>query len=348
MRSDSHRLARSIAACCVAVACAGAIPRTRGPLAAAASCDVDGIERIVAVGDVHGAYDRFVEILRAAGVVDASARWSGGKTHLVQLGDVVDRGPDSRKALDLLLRLEREAPKAGGRVHSLIGNHEALRLIGDFRYVVPGEFAAFTTPDSAAARQQAIDALPADRRDAAMQETPLGMVEMIRAFSADGPYGASIRSRDAVVRLNGVVFAHGGISPAVAAMGCKEIDDRVRRELSRDLEKTRGALKESLAFGDQGPLWYRGLAQEPESFAPELDRILEAQHARAIVIAHTVQTDGRIAVRFGGRVMLIDTGMQPAYVSTGSPSALEIRGDTFTAIYRDRRQELTRRTVDRP
>jgi hypothetical protein len=348
MTLDATRFWRTLAAGMVAIGCAAAVSGGGEPRAAAASCDVDGIERIVAVGDVHGAYDGFVQILQAAGVVDAAARWSGGKTHLVQLGDVVDRGPDSRKALDLLQRLEREASKAGGRVHSLIGNHEGLRLLGDFRYAVPGEFAAFTTPDSALARQEAIDALSADRRDAAMQETPLGMVEMIRAFAASGAYGASIRGHDAVVRLNGVVFAHGGISPAIAPMSCGEIDDRVRRELSRDLEKTRGALKTSLAFGDEGPLWYRGLAQQPETFAPEVDRILEAQRARAIVVAHTVQTDGQIAVRFGGRVMLIDTGMQQAYVSTGQPSALEIRGDTFTAIYRDRRQELTRRTLDRP
>ena len=73
------------------------------------TCEFDGVDRIVAVGDVHGAYDRFVEILTAAGVIDKRLRWTGGKTHLVQLGDVVDRGPDSRKAIDLLKKLERDA-----------------------------------------------------------------------------------------------------------------------------------------------------------------------------------------------------------------------------------------------
>src|SRR3989442_11053039 len=81
---------------------------------AASPCEWDGIERIVAVGDVHGAYDRYVEILRTAGLVDAGGHWSGGATHFVQLGDVVDRGSDSRKALDFLRRLEREAQAAGG------------------------------------------------------------------------------------------------------------------------------------------------------------------------------------------------------------------------------------------
>ena len=36
----------------------------------------------------------------------------------------------------------------------------------------------------------------------------------------------------------------------------------------------------SLTTREDGPLWYRGLAQEPETFAPEVDKILVAQQAR--------------------------------------------------------------------
>src|SRR6187399_952828 len=108
-------------------------PSLAVPGAAPASCELDGVERIVAVGDVHGAYDRFTEILRAAGVIDQDRHWSGGRTHLVQLGDVVDRGPDSRKALDFLMSLEKEAAAAGGQVHALIGNHEVMRMLSDMR-----------------------------------------------------------------------------------------------------------------------------------------------------------------------------------------------------------------------
>src|SRR5687767_8705865 len=77
------------------------------------SCGIETTERIVAVGDVHGAYDRFVAVLRQAGLIDARQRWSGGRAILVQTGDVLDRGPDSRRVLDLLRRLEGEAVRAG-------------------------------------------------------------------------------------------------------------------------------------------------------------------------------------------------------------------------------------------
>src|SRR5712692_6201985 len=84
-------------------------PIVRPVSAADTSCTVDGVERIVAVGDVHGAYEPLVEILRAAGILDRRLRWAGGRAHLVQTGDILDRGPDSRKALDLLRRLEDDA-----------------------------------------------------------------------------------------------------------------------------------------------------------------------------------------------------------------------------------------------
>ena len=70
------------------------------------------------------------------------------------------------------------------------------------------------------------------------------------------------------------------------------------------------------------------------------------QRARAIVIAHTVATGGRIAPRFDGRVFQIDTGMQPAYVPTGAASALEISRGVFTAIYEDRRDVLVAAPAD--
>ena len=87
------------------VAGARPVPAAQQPNAWPA-CDLRTTERIVAVGDVHGAYDGLVGILRTAGIIDGRARWSGGRAILVQTGDVVDRGPDSRKALDLLRRLE--------------------------------------------------------------------------------------------------------------------------------------------------------------------------------------------------------------------------------------------------
>ena len=113
--------------------------------------------RVVAVGDVHGSFDAFVEILQTAGLIDAKLRWTGGNTVFVQTGDIFDRGPKVREALDLLMRLEDEAKRAGGRVEFLLGNHEVMNLLHEFRDVSPAAYASFADARSEGKRQRAFE-----------------------------------------------------------------------------------------------------------------------------------------------------------------------------------------------
>lgn len=307
---------------------------------------------MVAIGDVHGAYDNFVAVLAMTGLIDAEQRWSGGRARLVQTGDVLDRGPDSRKALELLMRLEQEASKAGGRVHALLGNHEAMRMQGDRRYVSGGEYEAFRTPDSEKLREHYYQALVAEVRqrskaagegfdEAAFKrrffaDTPLGLLEMREAFGPQGRYGRWLRSHDTIVRIDGVVFLHGGISPAVAPLGCEAINDKVRRELAQPAP---ASPTEALSTRPDGPLWYRGLAQEDEAaLAPALEGILSALGARALVVGHTPTGTGRIQTRFDGRVVQIDAGMLPAF--GGHLAALELGSEGMVALYPEGRVPL--------
>jgi hypothetical protein len=171
-------------------------------------------------------------------------------------------------------------------------------------------------------------------------DSPLGMIEMVRAFAPNGEYGEYLRRLPAVVRINDIVFLHGGLSPAYGARSCADINEEVRRDLTEDLAKTRAAVTSTIVGSGDGPLWYRGLAQEPDTFAPEVDTIIAAQKARAIVIGHTGAPGYRITMRFGGKVVLIDTGMNLKYEPDGHPSALEIVHGAFTAIYLDGRVPL--------
>lgn len=320
-------------------------------------CHIEGVRRIVAIGDVHGAYPEFVRILRAADVIDSRDRWSGRDTYLVQTGDVLDRGPDSRRVLDLLRRLERDAPKSRGRVISLVGNHEVMRLLAQMRDSNAAEIEAFRTARSAEIRDGARARWLEGERAAARQngtpiddaeliarfdrETPLGFVEMLYAFSRDGDYGRWIRANHAAVRINGILFLHGGVSRRVAPLGCEGINAGVRAEITTGLEQLRHAPLQSLSMSDDGPLWYRGLAlEEDATFAPEVDKILDAVKARAIVIGHTVSETGRIRPRFNGRIVQIDTGMLTSVYLSGRPSALEIVGNTWTAIYEEGRKSI--------
>jgi len=102
-----------------------------------------GVERVVAIGDFHGDYDQYFKVMQSAGLINKSGKWIAGKTHFVQTGDLTDRGDHSRKIIDHLVKLAKQAKKKGGYVHLLIGNHEAMNVVGDLRYVTAGEFKAF-------------------------------------------------------------------------------------------------------------------------------------------------------------------------------------------------------------
>ena len=269
------------------------------------------VDRIVAVGDVHGDFDQFVKVLRAAKVIDEKNDWSAGKTHLVQTGDVLDRGPDSRKVMDLLMKLEEQASKAGGAVHALIGNHEAMVLLGDWRYVNPGEEKAF------------------------------GGAEAYReAMSAKGRYGQWIRRQNTVIRINDILFAHAGITRAFADKSLTEINDAVRDELQKGDEN-------GLASDPAGPLWDRTYALgDEDEVAGELDEVLKRHDAHHMVIGHTVATEG-VLTRAGGRLIRIDVGMAACY---GGPAACLVveKGVLYEVRHPDTKRKLPLADSDAP
>lgn len=85
-------------------------------------------QRVYAIGDIHGRLDLLVAMI-ARIQADALAR-SVVSTRIVVLGDFIDRGPDSARIVELLMRLQAEP-----NVVVLKGNHEAAlvdALAGDF------------------------------------------------------------------------------------------------------------------------------------------------------------------------------------------------------------------------
>src|SRR5262249_59476129 len=114
--------------------------------------------RIVAIADIHGAGDALVGILQAAGLIDAQKHWNGGSATFVQTGDYLDRGADVRQIMDLLMALEDEARKAGGRAEILMGNHEAMNILRELRDTSPAALATFADDRSEDRRGKAYDA----------------------------------------------------------------------------------------------------------------------------------------------------------------------------------------------
>jgi hypothetical protein len=90
-----------------------------------------------------------------------------------------------------------------------------------------------------------------------------------------------------------------------------------------------------LSINPEGALWYRGLSTEMDDpMGGPFAALLAKYGAKRFVTGHTPQQSRSITVRFGGRAILIDTGMLTS-VYKGRASALEIVGDKLTAYYPD-------------
>jgi hypothetical protein len=238
----------------------------------------------VAFGDVHGAADELTSLLRAVGIVDENLRWSAGTTHVVSLGDLLDRGADSRQVMDLLIRLQAEAAAAGGALHVLLGNHEAMNLQGDLRYVTPEEFAAFAAEEPEDLRERSRAAWLADHGAESGsdfdQRFPPGYFGHRAAFSPDGTYGRWLLGLPVAIGIDDTLFMHGGPSAALSGLSLNAINRRYRDALSDylralDALTSAGLLRAEDAF-DERP----GLARERQNDAPAsadaLRRFLEA------------------------------------------------------------------------
>jgi len=318
-------------------------------------CEWTGIQKIVAVGDLHGDYDSFVDILKGTKLVDQGLHWTGGKTHLVQIGDVMDRGDDAKKILELLMSLEKEAEQAGGKVHALLGNHEEMNITGiafeNKDYVSLNQFISFL-PESYREREEIkiredyTKKLSKGRRLELALEQRINNyweTEIEKAIAKRGDYRAAkeyinnfrekygkwLVQRNAVIKINDIIFVHGGISEKFSSWKLEEINDRLRQELNSFIK---GNPIEDLqvVYQPDGPLWYRGLALpeiKEEDLKPEVDTILQNLGARYLVAGHTpriIKTKADMT-RFERRVWVIDTGIGKVYRSMGGrPTALII------------------------
>lgn len=313
--------------------------------AAAQPSSWDRVARVVAIGDLEGDYDKFADMLRSAGLVNAAGNWIGGDTHLVQLGDVPDRGPNSRMIMDHLRRLEPQARRAGGRVHALIGNHEAMNIEGDLRYTHPGEFAAFADASSQRRRdsyyRQVLRQLqanpPADGAPIGDElfrirweaEHPLGWVEHRRAWAPNGRYGRWVSAHNSAIRINDTLYLHGGLGPSFLSAD----RDAINRAVRAALRGSPLAAYPDIQENQQGPLWHRGLALNAEASEREHVDALLARHGVArIVVGHTKLAPAVIP-RFGGRVLVADI----ARTESDPHAFLILEGATVTAVHRGQR-----------
>eukprot|EP01064_Diplonema_japonicum_P001130 TRINITY_DN1072_c2_g1_i1.p1 TRINITY_DN1072_c2_g1~~TRINITY_DN1072_c2_g1_i1.p1 ORF type:complete len:287 (+),score=73.82 TRINITY_DN1072_c2_g1_i1:41-901(+) len=237
--------------------------------------------RLLAMGDLHGDYDKAVEVLQEMGVIGNSLQWVGGEDEVVQVGDITDRGDCSGEIIMLFERLKKEAAAAGGKVVTLLGNHELMNLQGTLSYVHPDEIAKHGSREA-----------------------------RITDYSTEGKYGSILMTYPAVHVSRGNLFVHAGLLSEYASHGVDKINSGVSTAISNKAWRSR-------FIGPSSPLWTR--AQVTNAMTGDcslVDAALKTLNSKSpdsqitrIVVGHTIQQAGAVNTLCNGRLIATDVAL---------------------------------------
>lgn len=241
-------------------------------------------ENVLAISDLEGNFDATVNLLIANGVIDNSLNWSFGKGHLVLIGDMVDRGTNVVPTLWLLYKLEAEAKKAGGNLHYVLGNHERYLLDGRTKSVAKKYFGTYRATNMT-------------QRQMWSDETTLGRW---------------LRAKPVLLKINDILYVHGGISPEVLS---KKPTFEFIDNLAKESFVTTGTIIKNIdghiLHGSKGLLFYRGLAKDMSQYGlgkkadeSHVEQLLSVFDAEKIAIGHTLTK--HIGFDFNEKVIRVD------------------------------------------
>lgn len=268
----------------------------------------DHVDSIMVISDIEGNFDALSSWLIGNHVVDDGLNWTFGKNHLVFNGDIVDRGDMVFLTLWLIYKLEGEAANAGGGVHFVLGNHEQLNFHGKFGK----DYLIYVN-------------------DAYFKDDDLLGIDYNDRFGTDTEMGRWLRSKNAVIQINDIMFAHGGLSKSLVDSGLSidEVNDMNRRLLDKPNHQYNS--QEKLVGLGEGPLWYRGLALQEESQG-NVDFILKHYDINKLVIGHTIINETEIVPLYNGKVIPIDLHHYKSYKTEGLINGLLISGQNLYQI----------------
>jgi hypothetical protein len=247
---------------------------------------------VAALSDFHGKYDLMIELLTNNNIIDQNKKWAFGKGHLVITGDIFDRGDKVTEILWFLYDLEQQAKDLGGDIHLTLGNHEVMILNGDLRYLHPKYV------ETAKQLNQPFEQL----------------------FSQNSVIGNWLRSKPVLVKVNDMLFAHGGFHPSLAIeqRSLIDINSVFKKSLVKaELEQPRTGWAKFLHTRN-GPIWYRGYfsvnsgeasrEKDMGATSAEIDLLLNHFDVKHLIVGHTSQK--KIEMRYQGRVIAIDSSIK--------------------------------------
>jgi len=247
------------------------------------------VDSVYVVGDVHGRYNKLINLLQKSNIIDRNLNWIAGKASLVFLGDVFDRGSQVTKVLWFINQLEQKAKNSGGKVHLVLGNHEIMVMSKDLRYLSKKE-----------------------------SRIPLAYrVTYDYLFHPKKSYlGNWLRTKASVLKIDHVLFAHGGVID-LQTKNIKSFNQKVSSNLLKpeflDLIKDHPDTTKYSAldwqqmkhffYSNKSPFWYRGYVYS-DTLSVQLKKMLTKYNAKIHVVAHTPLKT--ITERYKGKLLTTD------------------------------------------
>lgn len=251
-----------------------------------------GVDSLAIISDIHGEYFKYLALLKGQGIIDSSNRWNFGKGHLVILGDCFDRGDKVTELLWHIFGLEKQAEKAGGMVHYILGNHEVMILGDDLRYLN-------------------------DKYRRVEEITGMKYQEL---YSSESLLGKWLRHKPIVISINNLLLVHGGISTEVIRkkLHVEEINHLFyQMQVLREVESDHDLDNLMFLNEDKGPIWYRGYFEDPAFSELSADSVLNYFGKDHIIVGHTISNG--FQSMFGNKILGIDAG-----ISNNLPGAMLI------------------------
>jgi len=245
------------------------------------------IKKIAALSDIHGQYDLAIELLKNNKIIDEELNWSFDKGHLVITGDIFDRGDKVNELLWLIYKLENQAKNKGGRLHYLLGNHEYMILQKDLRYLT----------------------------DKYILSSKLLEIDYDKLYGNNTILGRWLRSKPAIIKINNIVFTHGGVSEKFLekyGVDLDSINSMMRKNNVYTKEQLKSTDYYDLYYGRNSLIWYRGYFEKYfesfEAHLTDIDEVLKLLNAKTIIVGHTTQE--KIVSLFNNKIFGVDSGIK--------------------------------------
>lgn len=251
--------------------------------------------KLIVIGDIHGDLNVFIHCLKKSKLINNDLNWIGGKTYVVQIGDVLDRlsrtseknDEDSEfKILNLIHKLQIQSYMKGGAFHCIIGNHELMNVMGIMDYVSNDGIKHFG-----------------------------GKKNRINALKPGTPITCYLGTFwNGIIKIGNYIFVHGGICNTTSKYNIKYTNLLLRTYLNGNTNLINNNHFKKLFLDDDSLCWNRKYSSKKNYTDDELNNLklyLKRYNAKNLIIGHTPQNN--INSINNGLIWRIDCGMSDAF-----------------------------------